>query len=169
MSQRENVSLLYINMNILPHMAFFHRVTGHISQWSCRPAYHLPLNLIMASVHCSSLDRQQTDKKWRDLFKNLNTIQVIYLEKVVERLCDGLRAKLNVNISLQVWFIIAADLRRKRSVKQNSIFSGNNVYVYIKHSYMYTWQRNLSWEIWVSNFLLWLQKPGFNIHENKMT
>lgn len=63
-----------------PHMAFFQRVTGLSSQWSCRPAYHLPWNFIKASLHCSSLQNQKDEclstkrlkKKW-ELGINLMT------------------------------------------------------------------------------------------------
>lgn len=57
---------------------------------------------------------RQEDKEQRDLSKNPNTAQFINLKKVMERLSEGLRVKLNVNISSQVWFVIAADLKKER-------------------------------------------------------
>lgn len=90
-----------------PHIAFFQRVTGLSSQWSCRPAYHLPLNLIKASLHCSSLDERQKDEEWV-LFKTSIFIQ----KRCTVVWCDSLRVKLDVHISSQVWFIVAADLKK---------------------------------------------------------
>lgn len=46
----------------------------------------------------------------KSFIQTFKHVQFIYLEKVMKQLCDDLRVKLNVNISSQVWFVIAADL-----------------------------------------------------------
>lgn len=94
-----------------PQIAFFHRVTGQISQWSCLPAYHLPLNLIKASLQCSSLHKNRNGTNSGNVHPDIQHSHIIW-EKP-EWMCDSLHVKLNVNISPQVRLIIAANLKEE--------------------------------------------------------
>lgn len=50
-------------------------------------------------------------------------------------MCEGLRVKLDVNVSSQMWFVIAADLKKKKrkkvAMKPNVFFfNGNNLIIH---------------------------------------
>ena len=51
-------------------------------------------------------------------------------------MCEGLRLKLHVNVSSQMGFIIAADLKKKKrkkekvAMKQTCYFNGNNLIIH---------------------------------------
>lgn len=77
--------------------------------------------------------QRHEDKESRVSSKNSEIVWLLFIWYL--RTCKSLRVKLDVNVSSQMWFIIAADLKNKKKEKGSNetkcvFFNGNNLIIH---------------------------------------